>query len=143
MDEALKAKISEWLREKRGGRSYVVFAGEMGVAKSSLQRYETGETNPPAALVVEWQARFTDFPRLGYAGDVGPAEGIRVDIEKITRISDTLDALFAEVALDKKRHRPFRNVLFSIMERDTISRFSLVQLAQWYCDEVVNATADA
>lgn len=75
--------------------------------------------------------------------DVGPTLGIRVDIEKITRISDTLDALFAEVALDKKRHRPFRNVLFSVMERDTISRFSLVQLAQWYCDEVVNATADA
>lgn len=158
MNDVQKAQICEWLRTKRNGRSYVAFSREMCVAKSSLQRYEAGDSNPPAALVLRWQTQFPDFPQLGYAVAERPATdhrvmqdlpvygeavlGIRVDIDKVRRISVTLNALFQQVGLGKE-HRPFRDVLFSVMERDTISSSSLGLLVHWYCDEVVNAKADA
>lgn len=154
-----RQEIADWLVRARGKKALVTFAKELGVSKTALINYESGARVPPTETYLRWSQHYRDFPgaRAGQSAmsadhrvseelpvyDASPEAGIRVNVKKVTRISATLKALFAEYGLGEK-HRPFRDVLFSVMERDEdITHGSLVRLTQWYCDEVVNAKSDA
>ena len=57
-----REEIAEWLVRTRGKKALVTFAKELGISKSALINYESGDRVPPTETYLRWRATYTNFP---------------------------------------------------------------------------------
>ncbi|MGL5363116.1 MAG: XRE family transcriptional regulator [Bosea sp. (in: a-proteobacteria)] len=62
MDADEQVRLGNWLREKRSASSLAKMAASFGCAKSSWQRYESGERAPPDDMLWALRAAYPDIP---------------------------------------------------------------------------------
>ena len=145
-----------WLKNKRGDASIAAFAQRIGVSRSALQRYETGENKPPAELLLSLQKQFDDFPELGDSSAQYPNPTMghhRVEEERaqyrvapdMTEFERRLDAMkraqaavttgLAGYGLAPPQHITFHQLLTHLIVQHYVTPEGLAELIQWYAFE--------
>lgn len=145
-----------WLKNKRGDASIAAFAQSIGVSRSALQRYETGENKPPADLLLSLQKQFADFPEMGGDSVEKPSPQLgrhRVEEERaqyrvapdMTEFERRLDAMKRAQAavttglvgygLAPQQHITFHQLLTHLIVQHYVTPEGLAELIQWYAFE--------
>ena len=99
MDATEREQLGQWLRAKRNESSLAKIAERYGCAKSTWQRYESGEREVPVELLQRLYNHYADLPKFAVATlPKAGSENYRVE-EPIAAFGGSRDADFVDVPL--------------------------------------------